>query len=802
MFISNSGSQGYTIANSLRLRSSASAYLSRTLGGSGNTQTWTWSGWVKRGALGTLQTVFGLNSASTNIFTLAFQADNTLRVLGRNASVDVLNITSTAVYRDPSAWMHIVVAIDTTQATAANRARLYVNGAEVTAFSTATYPAQNTNLAWNNSSYTHNIGREDTGSYLDGYQAEIYFVNAQQLTPSSFGQTDTNGVWVPKQYSGTYGTNGFYLKFNDGSSTTNLCLDRSGNGNNWTPTNVSLTAGATYDWMVDTPTNNYAVLNAVQDSGSLTNANLRFAGVAGYSGRKATTALPSSGKWYWEYTITTQNVAAGNWTVVGMCTGSLALTTFAGAVSGAVFYGDRNDQRAIYNETSTVSTSATIDFATNDVLQCAYDADTGKFWFGKNNAWWDSSVGTTGNPSAGTNQTLTAAAKEWFPFVQHNEANNTTDVNLGQRPFTYTPPTGFKALCTANLPAVTIAKPSLHFDIKTRTGTGASANITGYSFSPDLVWIKSRGRAIDNTLYDRLRGTQARLESNTTDAEVTADAGLTAFNSDGYTLNTLDQVNGTTATNSFVDWAWKANGAGVTNTSGSITSTVSANTTAGFSIVTYTGTGANATVGHGLGTVPKMVIVKQRNPGAGTSWGVYHASIGATNYILLNTTAAQVTNTMWNNTAPTSSVFSLGGSGFGVNDSTINAVAYCFAEVPGFSRIGSYTGNGSADGPFVYCGFRPAFVLIKCTTVGTAGYGWVIHDNKRSQAYNVVDGFLYPNASTAEQTAAALDFTANGFKIRCTSATTTDNDTGQTYIFAAFAELPFGGSNLSPANAR
>lgn len=322
-----------------------------------------------------------------------------------------------------------------------------------------------------------------------------------------------------------------------------------------------------------------------------------------------------------------------------------------------------------------------------------------------------------------------------------------------------------------------------YFQAGTYTGNGSTLTITGLRFQPDFVWIKGRSGATDHALYDAVRGVQKRLESNTTDAEVTSDGGVTAFTSDGFTVGSLAQVNTNGAT--YVYWAWKANGAGSSNTAGSITSTVSANTTSGFSIVTYVGTNAiGATVGHGLGVAPQMIIIKNRS--SAEAWPVYHTSIGATKYLVLNTTAASATaTTPWNNTAPTSTVFTIANWN-ALNENGSNHVAYCFAPVAGYSAFGSYTGNGSADGVFVYTGFRPRYLLIKET--GNVN-SWEVYDTARNE-YNVQTQRLFPNDSQAEATTnPSLDILSNGFK--CRAGNTGINRSGGTYIYMALAENPF-----------
>jgi hypothetical protein len=341
-------------------------------------------------------------------------------------------------------------------------------------------------------------------------------------------------------------------------------------------------------------------------------------------------------------------------------------------------------------------------------------------------------------------------------------------------------------LPTPTIGATTATQAGKYFNPVLYTGNGTGQSITGVGFQPDFTWIKSRSNALSHGLYDAVRGVQKQLISNSTAAETTETTGLTAFGSDGFTTGLLLQLNTITAT--YVAWNWKANGSGSTNTAGSITSTVSANNTSGFSVLTYTGTGTAATIGHGLGIAPSMLIFKSRSNGS-ENWNVYHKSIGTSNNILLNTTGAMFNDTAFiNNTAPTSSVLSVGGSGStGTNQGSGTYVCYAFAEVAGYSKFGSYTGNASTDGPFVYCGFRPAFVLFKRTD---ATSDWWMYDTKRSPS-NEIQIILWPNYSDAEATGAsiAIDILSNGFKPRSSNATF--NGTGGTYIYMAFAENPF-----------
>ena len=338
-----------------------------------------------------------------------------------------------------------------------------------------------------------------------------------------------------------------------------------------------------------------------------------------------------------------------------------------------------------------------------------------------------------------------------------------------------------------------INKPSDYFNTKLYTGTGATQSITGVNFTPDLTWIKGRSGATEHVLTDSVRGVTKEISSNDTGAEETVAQGLTAFGTDGFTVGTDGSYNTSSAT--YASWNWLANGAGSANTDGSISSTVSANTTSGFSIVSFTGTGANATVGHGLGVVPKMIIIKDisnvRN------WQVYHTSYGNTGGGQLNLTNAFSADGMFQNTTPTSSVFSIGTSA-NVNASSANIISYCFAEKAGFSKFGSYVGNGNVDGTFVYTGFKPAFIIWKNESTATQ---WILLDDKRL-GYNPNNNSLFPNNTDtdADGSAISADLLSNGFKLRTTSEH--DNESGSTFIYMAFAQNPLVGTNGVPATAR
>ena len=337
----------------------------------------------------------------------------------------------------------------------------------------------------------------------------------------------------------------------------------------------------------------------------------------------------------------------------------------------------------------------------------------------------------------------------------------------------------------------TINKPSLYFNTVTYSGNGTNpTSITSVGFKPDWLWIKCRSNIVSNLLFDAVRGVSKRLISNSSAAETT-ETQIASFDTNGWTMDADTANNGSGRT--YVAWNWLGANTTASNTQGSITSTVSANTTSGFSIVSYTGTGATATIGHGLGVAPKMIIVKQRS--AIRDWVVGHSGIGWTKYLYLNSTQASAIGNFFNDTTPSSTVFNVVNDG-GVNASSGTYIAYCFAEVKGFSAFGSYTGNGSTDGTFIYTGFKPAFLLIKRTD---AAFGWFIFDNKRD-TYNVASNYLLPYATDAEASLTTLDILSNGFKIR--QSLSYINASGGTYIYMAFAENPFVSATLIPTTAR
>jgi len=759
---------GYSIDNSLRFNDDDSAYLSRTPSSAGNRKTWTWSGWVKRGNLGFDSAfLFEPSSGSTVYF---FFDTNDKFVYGTTG-----NAVSTAKYRDPSAWYHIVVALDTTQSTASDRIKCYINGSEITDWDSTSYPSLNTDYGVN-STNEHRLAHNFTNKYFDGYLAEVNFVDGQALTPSDFGETGDYGEWKPIAYAGSYGTNGFYLDFSNSGS---LGTDASSNTNNWTVNNLAAT-----DQMLDSPTNNFCTMNPNSPNTQvLSQGNLHSTGNTGRSA--VATQGMTTGKWYWEFYWT-----GGNNEVRIGATDDVSNGGYGGGIHAYSWTGNI----ANYLSGGNTNISCSPSMSENSIIGWAWDADIGELKAFVNGTAVNSGAaivtgftGYTLHPHGGQGA---SGYNIFYNFGQDSTFHNTkgssgsyADSN-GIGDFYYEPPTDFLALCTSNLPDPAVI-PSEHFNTVLYTGNNSTNAITGVGFQPDFFWGKARSGPQSHRLVDVLRGSY-NLYSDLTNAE---DLQTLSFTSDGFTWASGGaNDNGKT----YVAWNWKANGTGVSNTNGSITSTVSANVDAGFSIVSYTGTGANATVGHGLAKKPNIFMLKGRND-TPRNWRVYSDTIGATKHLYLNTTASeQVSSTQFNNTEPTSSVFTIGSHG-GVNTSTKDYIAYCFHSVDGYSKVGSYTGNMSADGPFVYTGFRPKYIMVKDSSTAT---GWYIYDTVRDiNIHNPAYKTLVPNTSGAESGSATShwDILSNGFKPRY--ANNEWNANGSTMIYIAFAEVPFKFSN-------
>jgi hypothetical protein len=814
----------HTIDQSLRFEDGDNPKLSRTPSSAGNQKTWTWSGWIKRGNLGSEQTFFMAYKGINDYVAMQFDSGDEFNITYKNISQTGGSLSSqtrrkitSAVFRDASAWYNIVVKFD-----AANtNCDIYVNGEEITDFSVNEEP-QNLDFAVNDT-FVHYIGASEnsvTGvaaSHFDGYLAEINLVDGTALDASSFGETKA-GIWIPKDTSGlTFGTNGFRLTF-EGTGTgttsqgttaqTNIGDDQSGGGHNWAVTNIVST-----DVVLDSPTNNWATMNPLDGNGpTISEGSLKVFGDTSFSvfeGFKGTFPM-SSGKWYWEVYI---NVGGFTQTGITPTTNTAVISTTNLSYHTDAMTYESNGNKAIGTggtgtaPTGRTSSSYGLSYTTGDIIGVALDLDsaTTTLTFYKNN----SSQGTAFSSLASAEYVPVHAGIQnnfgIFNFGQDSSfAGNKTsgsagasDAN-GNGDFYYSPPSGYLACCSANLsdPAIDPAQneePADYFNTVLYTGDGNTTQNVGATspyilgFEPDFTWIKSRSSgAGHHSLIDSVRGDVA-LNSNQTIAEY----GVGAFNSNSN--GTIDvpyysnDYSMNTSSTTYVAWNWLAGGSAVTNNEGDLTSSVSANTEAGFSIVSWTANGSNDDrVGHGLSSTPELIIYKERS--AVGSWYVWITVIDGTNdYLLLNSTASK-TNISSSYTSPTATTISNYGYANG-----ISMIAYCFHSVEGYSKIGTYTGNGSTTGPFVYTGFRPAWLLVKRTDSASTN-GWYIYDNKRNNFGTLVDAQLYANLTSADDDGNRdLDFTSNGFKPRLTDVNV--NASGGSYIYLAFADQPQKYSN-------
>jgi hypothetical protein len=754
---------GYRIARSLRFR--GGAYLKRTFTVIGNRQKYTWAGWVKPPIdVSDFRPIFcnGNATAAGVVTVLRWEASPNANQLFfgsyGSGAVDEGSYRTVGLFRDPAAWYHVVAAIDTTAA-AGLRFKLWVNGVGAGTITT-------TEMALNystfiNYTFEHDIGSTLwNGSYLSGYYlgylAENYFIDGQALDPSSFGQFDpVTGVWGPKAYTGTYGTNGFHLDFADNSNvtTTTLGKDTSGNGNNYTPANFSIAADHSNDSLLDTPTNyadsggvlhgNYCTLNAAKSSAPMYWGNLAVSSAEDvWRGSAGTIGVDAAADFYFEsYIGQTTN------SIIGIATANANVNTD---------YQSNLENWVVHSGGTKFGPGVTAApymgaWGNTNVMGVRINAGTLTFYLN----------GVSQGPA------FTGITGTVFPWIAvHGVGGSQQYTNFGQQPFRYAAPAGSKALCTQNLPDPVIKLPKQYMDIRLRTGAGTGGSVTDLGFQPDFIWSKARNVAASNLWYDSVRGPANALYSDLTNAEDTSNLGQLAFLSNGYSYGSTTAWDGVGRT--LVEWLWKK---------GALP---------GVDVVAFTA--SNSRVPHALGVKPAMIIAKARNA-PGNGWEVTHKDFGAImgDYYanLHNPNAVVLSNGIWLN-EPTATDFTapntiMGGTG-------LSCIAYLFAAVPGFSTFGKYVGNGSADGPFVWCGFRPRWIMSKrADAVGS----WVISDTARDP-FNVVSNYLLAEASGAENSIGggpSFDMLANGFKPRTAGANI--NAAGGLYIFAAFAEAPF-----------
>ena len=777
----------YLINHSMRLNGT-NAYLSKTnFGSSDNTSKRTFSTWIKYcNDVTAASYTHIVGAGSSNIDGFGFNQSETLQFLRLGTSTH----NGTANIRDVSGWYHFMFTWDHT----AGNWYIYINGQQ-----DATGSTSGALTKMGQSGQTNTIGkRSNQATYIHGYLADTVFLDGVIKPVSDFGETKES-IWIPKDVSDTlslsdFGTNGYYLNYADSSD---LGKDVSGKGNHWTSNNL-----AAEDQVPDSPTNNFATMNAVDDSSmNYSEGNLRPTPASDYKATRGTIGIPTSGKWYFEARVITGGGGNVQDQMIGVATSSNVLTGTSpypqSFTYGVGYIGSGQINRAgSANQTSLTALSA------GTIVGVAVDVDNNQVQFYLNGS------------AEGTAKQLVSTSEPNFPMFV-GATNRSSQFNFGQDStfagaisaggnadangtgdFAYAPPSDHLALCTFNLsdPAIdpnSDENPTDHFNTVLYTGDGQTTKNVTVGFEPDFTWIKSRSTTGHHSLIDSVRGDIA-INSN----QAIAEYGVTPFNSNSngtidvpyynnaYSMNT----NSTT----YVAWNWLGGGAASTNNNGAIQSSVSANTKAGFSIVSYTGTGSASTVGHGLTQAPELILVKNRDDGT-KNWNVY-ATILGNNYLELNNSIVTFTGANYfNNTLSTNTVFSVGSLG-STNGNGNGMIAYCFHSVDGFSKVGRYISNNSADGPFSYTGFRPAFLLIKRTQSASAN--WLIYDDKRD-TYNQMQFALFPNTDAAEYTSNLLhvDFLSNGFKIRNATYGETNAPSGHVYLYMAFAKQPFKYAN-------
>ena len=786
-----------TIDNSCLFKGATNNFLSRTASSNGSGTTLTFSCWVKRGLLGERDIMF-TNDFSANGEVLQFDSSNRLYYYKVQGGWSYI---SNRTFEDTSKFYHILIERDTTNSTASDRIKIYVDGDRITSFATETQPSLNATGFWNQTTYSHTVGNSGNASYIRGigYLSEVNMIDGTALTPSTFGQTDTStGRWIPKTLSGiTYGTNGFRLTFADSSA---LGDDTSGNTNDFSSTNLT-----TSNQRSDTPTNNLPIMrpyNPDYGTSFLSEGNLqvRYSGTnVGYP--FACTLRPNSGKWYAEV----RTLSNGGGSVISM--GVYIQEDMHFWDNTANFYpggqmsngdgcgaGLQVSTGTNYLVTSTldagvVTSNPTYSLSAGDVFGIAVDRDNDLVSFYGNDG---SLIGSTTIPSGSVIFTAmavnTPSSDGWDwnfgdnPTFNGNEtAGGNTDAQ-GNGNFYHSVPTGFKMLRQDSMP---------------ETDKGISS----------MVWAKNRDNGNrGHQLYDSSRGPLLTLYPNGNNAESTNADSLQKFLKGGFSAEDFTGLN--EASESHVAWNWVANaGTTASNTDGSTTTTTQANTTAGFSIVEFTtpSGGTTITYGHGLTQAPEWFFFK--NKGATGDWLVFHksaydASNGGYSMVLNSTNANSAFNTEFGATAiypqaPTATTFALRNRS--ATSPSANYIAYCWHGVDGFSKFGSYTGNGNSNGSFVYTGFKPSWIMFKCISSGSTGWG--IRDTSRS-SLNPLTADIQAQRSNAEVTSGStiVDFVSNGFKCRGNSSAV--NGSGQTYIYMAFAEHPFIGDGVSPVTAR
>jgi len=805
----------HQIANSCRFDGSSSE-LDRTPGSAGNRRTFTFSTWIKKVKNGVQQCFF---SAGSGTFS-DFEFDSSDRLSGHLANGGT-SFQSTALYRDPSAWYHFVVIMDTTQGTADDRCKVYINGERITAWNTDPASTISQNYDWDfNNNVKHAIGYEHTGRrYFAGYLADTYMVDGTAKAIGDCGTTK-NGVWIPDDPSGfTFGTNGFLINY---ASSSDLGNDVSGNNNDFSASGLSA-----HDQMLDSPTfnsdsngGNFCTLNGIakQSTVTVTEGNLRCdSSNASIVANVESSYGFTSGKIYFEMTNHTgSNASYPVMTVTDAEAYNFDDTAYYG-------YGVNRGGDYIINASNTANVGSLNCSSTSDIRMFAIDFDNSKLWAGKNGTWYNTS-GTSYTNSTGPESGNNYIVNGWDYnvaklFTGHNDSSCGVNFNFGQDGtfagnktaqgnsdatgygnFYYTVPDGFLAVCSGNQPVADAVDPAQTddnypqalYDSKIWTGGGTSTAVSGLGFQPDFVWIKERENSSTYGAFNSTMGNTKLLGLGmTAAAEVnqSADPGLESFDSDGFTVdypNTADfYVN--RSGEPYIAWNWRANGGTTsTNSTGSVNVTQQVDPSGAFSISTYTGAGGTGNIGHGLSSAATFVIVKQTN--GVNNYCVYAkgAQDSGALFAYMDTNSVFQSATIFGNTEPSSTLVYLGDNNE-VNHTSRDYIAWCWANVEGYCRSGYYTGNADTDGTSVYLGFRPAFLMVRY--IGS-GESWVILDDARD-GYNVTNKNVRANSSNAEASGSTynIDFLSNGFKPRTTWEGLNGN--GYRIVYIAMAHNPF-----------
>lgn len=833
------------IPQSLRFEEGGTHYLDFTPSQAGtDNKKYTISVWIKLAqGSGDFRTIFSSKNAGAGTGqghnTYAFGIDEDFEAYTENGGA---NPNTTTKYRDRGSWAHYLIAYDSTQSTASDRVKLFVNGTRDTTLA-GTFPGLNSVMSSvNTNTRPQQIGKYVPGytRHFNGYMADFHMVDGQALAPTYFGETK-EGIWIPVKYedNGTtsHGINGYHLTFQGtGTATTsqgttaqtNIGDDQSGNGNNFAVYNL-----AAHDVVPDSPENNFATFNSLHTVPATTflEGNLRANVTNVHKSVYATQTMKTgtgSNKYYFEAHAIS---GSANKFTIGLTDERNTQFQQSAGTNHIIAYSGHNsylygDAVGLYHNSlrkngSVIGSSLSSPFTGGDIAMIAFDAETGKVWVGQNGTWLNGS-GTDSTTLDLNNHDTTVAIGNDRNYLFGVSAENCNWIaNFGQDPtfagtksssgnsdgttgsFYYSPPSGFIALNTENMqdPVIdpngtTPENPTDYFDTQLWTGTGSGQSLSNFSFQPDWLWFKHRNGGSDHAIFDSIRGVNAGLSSNNGNTENTnasSSQDLVSFDNDGFTTGTPSQYGSLGSnTHTIVTWAWRGGGSASSNSNGTITSSVSANTEAGFSIVSYTGAGgSSATVGHGLTAAPDYILLKARDAGEGWASQWNTPSMGPTKSTAINSTGSAATSSgEWNNTAPTNTVFTIGNQGR-VNTLNKNYIAYCFHNVDGYSKVGQYRGNASTNGTFVYTGFRPAWVLMK-NIIDTTH--WVIWDSKRGP-YNVIDKSIYPSSSDGDQTGSAqyVDFLSNGFKLRQTH--NSFNGSNDIHVYFAIAEQPFKYAN-------